>query len=166
MKLKIGRLSIFHTVLACFVVFVQSIHAFTAVVSRVTDGDTLVVQPTSGDIQKIRLYGIDCPERKQPFGDAATDIVKELAAGKVVDVEEIDQDRYKRVVGIVTLPDGTMLQDILLDSGLAWVYPQYCKRKAVCDRWKNVQHSASASGTGLWQSQNPVAPWDWRKGKH
>jgi len=134
-------------------------------VVKVTDGDTITVLRESGaskDQVKIRLYGIDCPEKKQPFGAKAKDKTSELAALKVVEVEEIDRDRYGRTVGLVTLPGGVLLNEELVKVGLAWVYPQYC-RKDFCRKWTALQREARLSSDGLWNAPDPTPPWEWRK---
>lgn len=87
-----------------------------------------------------------------------------MVHGQVVDVVEVDSDRYGRTVGIVTLPDGRMLNQELVRAGLAWVYTQYCKA-AVCAEWDELQGIAHKKGKGLWADASPVAPWEWRKGQ-
>lgn len=60
------------------------------------------------------------------------------------------------------LADGSILQEYLLDQGMVWVYPQYCK-KDFCDEWVVKKKKAQNQLHGLWQDNNPVAPWKWRK---
>src|ERR1700716_4371915 len=69
-------------------------------VTRVVDGDTLVVQLSSGPI-RVRLYGIDAPEHNQPGGREATDALSALVAGARVELEPVSQDRYGRMVAHV-----------------------------------------------------------------
>lgn len=139
---------------------------WNAQVIKVADGDTLTVQMLEGTFrekkQRIRLYGIDCPEKKQKDGDTATDLTTLLTIRKTVVIDGIDIDRYERIVGIVRLSDGTVLQEELLKNGLAWVYPQYCKIP-VCKKWTQLQTEAQKQQIGIWQNKNPVTPWEWRK---
>jgi len=135
-------------------------HAMQARVDRVIDGDTIKVSTVDGPLT-IRLYGVDSPERKQAFGQAAQNFTETLVAGKSVNVEPIDIDRYGRTVAIVML--GTQnLQEQLLLSGYAWVYPQYCK-KAFCQPWTVLQGISAGNRVGLWAGPAPVRPWEWRK---
>ena len=136
--------------------------AWPARVVDVTDGDTIVVEPArGGDRVKVRLYGIDAPEMKQPGGRFAKAFVQKATLYQVVDIEEKDTDRYKRTVAIVHLRD-TTLQDLLLRDGGAWVYTKYCK-SVECSAWKQLERDAARLKRGLWYYDNPVPPWEWRK---
>lgn len=140
--------------------------SWKAQVIKVADGDTLTVQMLEGTFrekkQRIRLYGIDCPEKKQKDGDTATSLTTIQTIKKKITIDGIDIDHYGRIVGIVYLPNGAVLQEELLKSGLAWVYPQYCKIP-VCKKWTQLQMEAKAHSLGIWQEKNPTTPWEWRK---
>ena len=130
-------------------------------VVQVQDGDTITVEPSEGgDRIRVRLYGIDCPEKNQPCGSLAKSYVARTILYKPVNIEIKSKDKYKRTVAIVTMPDGITLQELLLSSGLAWVYPQYCKD---CKFWVAVQNEAQKNRRGLWQDDDPTPPWQWRK---
>ena len=134
-------------------------------VVKVSDGDTVHVEPIEGGNRiKIRLYGIDCPERKQPHGSIATGYVTRVALFKCVEIIEHDIDRYGRSVSELILPDGTNLNRELVVRGHAWVYERYCKED-FCREWQELERKARNSKKGLWNSENPTAPWDWRRGK-
>ena len=137
-------------------------HAWPARVVAVTDGDTITVEPIEGGERvKIRLHGIDAPERKQPFGEAARRLVFNAVLYRNVSIEERSRDRYGRMVAIVWLDTGENLQFILLGSGLAWVWPRYCRN---CPEWEKVQKKAQESGLGIWSDRTPIPPWEWRQG--
>ena len=131
-------------------------------VVHVHDGDTIRVGEKSGAVIKIRLYGIDCPEADQPYGSEATQSAKDFADGQTVEFEAFYQDRYKRSVALVLLPDGMTLQERLLIAGLAWVDPRYCDRPE-CAVWEEKEQAACAAGVGLWAAPDPVPPWEWRR---
>jgi len=135
--------------------------AWQGTVARVVDGDTVNVVTDGGSGVRVRLYGIDCPERKQPGGKGATDYVKSVI-GRVVDVEEIDRDRYGRSVAIVTTAGGHTLNRMILEQGWAWVYLRYC-RLPVCGEWEELEAGAKTKRLGLWQGDNPTPPWKWRR---
>ena len=142
--------------------FAVSAQAKTATVVSVIDGDTIKVISATG-LTTVRLYGIDSPEKKQPFGLAAKNFTTVMVAGKMVDVSPIDTDRYGRTVAIVML--GTQcLQEQLILSGYAWVYPQYC-HKSFCKPWVTLQGISAGNRVGLWAGPAPVRPWVWRKNK-
>src|SRR5438132_401748 len=90
---------------------------FSGRVVGVTDGDTIKVMH-KGKEEKIRLYGIDCPEKGQPYGTKAKQFTSEMAFGKTVTVHVTDTDRYGRTVADVILPDGCILNLEFVSSGL------------------------------------------------
>ena len=94
---------------------------FSGQVVGITDGDTISVMH-DGEAEKIRLNGIDCPEKGQPFGRRAKQYASDLAFDQIVTVEEFGKDRYGRTIGDVTLPDGRLLNEELVKVGLAWWY--------------------------------------------
>lgn len=135
--------------------------AWPARVVAVTDGDTITVEPIDGGRRvKIRLWGIDAPERRQPFGEASGGLVNDLVLFRVVDVLERGNDRYRRTLAVIFLPDGTCLQEILLSSGMAWVYEGYCRN---CQSWYALQGKARLVEKGLWVDPDAIPPWVWRK---
>lgn len=143
--------------------------AWTGRVVHVSDGDTIHVEPVQGGQRvKVRLYGIDCPEKNQPFGSLATAYVFDVALYKRVEVEAKDTDRYGRTVAVIVMPDGSYLQDGLVRNGFAWVYARYCRDKGLKARWSALEKEAVEQRRGLWKEIGtkcpPVAPWQWRRG--
>lgn len=135
---------------------------FSATVVKVSDGDTFTVE-NGKKKTKVRVYGIDSPEIKQPQGiEAKAFAEKLLPLGEVVQLEEVDVDQYGRSVAIVTLQGGSTLEAELLNAGYAWVYGKYCKLP-VCDDWRHLMKVARADGRGLWVAPSPIPPADWRK---
>jgi micrococcal nuclease len=134
--------------------------AWSGKVVGVTDGDTITVLH-EGRGEKIRLYGIDCPEKRQDFGTKAKEATSALTFGKIVEVEPVDVDRYGRTVALVTV-GRILLNRELIRRGLAWVYIQYCKRP-VCDNWRHLEAEAWARKRGLWAEPYPVPPWEFRR---
>lgn len=137
--------------------------AFQATVVSVHDGDTLTLDTG----QRVRLWGIDCPEEKsrkwakQPGADEARDFVAAMTMMQIVEVEQKGRS-YDRIVAVVTLTDGRNVSGELVSAGLAWVEPRYCKTKKVCGPWRDAEEAARASGKGLWGMGQPVPPWEWR----
>ncbi len=95
--------------------------SFSGQVVGVSDGDTITIMH-NGQAEKIRLWGIDCPEKAQAFGQKAKQKTSELAFGKVVTVIKVDTDRYGRTVGEVILSDRRNLNHELVGSGMCWWY--------------------------------------------
>ena len=127
-------------------------------VIRVVDGDTLVVQLSSGPI-RVRLYGIDAPEHNQPGGREATAELTSLVSGERVQLEPINQDRYSRMVARV-LRGRLDVNAEMIHLGDAWVYRHYLRRE---DRgWCGLESEARRAHRGLWADRDAVPPWDFR----
>ena len=140
-----------------------SAHAWVAKVVSVSDGDTIKVYNAEFGQVKIRLYGIDTPEKGQPYGKAAGKHLASLIAGAMVEVESVTTDRYGRTVGIVW--DGEInVNQQMVTAGYAWVYRKYCDRP-FCTKWITLEDKARSSRIGLWQESNPMPPWEWRRRK-
>lgn len=97
--------------------------AWSGQVVHVADGDTITVT-RNGERIKVRLYGIDTPEKSQYYGQNAKQFTSSQVMGKTVEVEEIDVDRYGRIVGLVSVGD-LILNRHLIEYGYAWVYDRY-----------------------------------------
>lgn len=129
--------------------------AFPAKVIKISDGDTITV--LSGKEQtKVRLYGIDAPEKKQDYGQRSKQFLASLIAGQVVEVEPKGKDRYKRTLGIIYYKGQDINAQMVL-NGYAWAYVKYSRM------YVDQEKLARENKRGLWQSSNPTPPWVWRK---
>ena len=130
-------------------------------VIKVADGDTITILDSENKQIKIRLYGIDAPERAQDFGKVSREYLAELVAGKTVNVTVLDTDRYGRSVGRIEI-EGKEVAEEMLKFGLAWLYTTYCKMPE-CEHWKELETQAKTDKIGLWSNPTAQAPWLWRK---
>jgi endonuclease YncB( thermonuclease family) len=130
----------------------------------VTDGDTITVLDSTNTQYKVRLSGIDAPEKKQAFGQVSKRSLSDLVYAKTVQVEWHKTDRYNRIVGKVLL-NGTDTNLEQVKRGLAWHYSKYKKEQPFEDRlnYLHAQEAAMQQKLGLWVEPEPIAPWDWRK---
>jgi micrococcal nuclease len=135
---------------------------FEATVLRVSDGDTIVVRTENAEDIKIRLYGIDAPEKGQEGGAEATKALRALQ-GRLVTVREMDTDRYSRMVALVESGGKSVNLD-MVTRGMAWHYVKYCKVQPVCGEIEKAETAARMAKRGLWAGE-PVPPWEWRKRK-
>ena len=130
----------------------------------VSDGDTVTVLTKENRQFKIRLSGIDAPEKKQAFGAHAKETLVHQLSGQNVVVEWTKTDRYGRIVGKVEVAgiDANLEQ---VREGSAWVYTQYLRELALADRklYLEAERVAKTERRGLWRDQQPQAPWQWRK---
>jgi endonuclease YncB( thermonuclease family) len=132
-------------------------------VVRVSDGDTVVVLDRDFVQHKIRLAGIDAPEKGQPFGQRARQALAECSAGKNVRVEGTKRDRYERLVGTVWV-EGTDCNLRQLQLGMAWHYKKYVgeQSRSEAHAYAATERDARARLLGIWSSRSPEAPWDYR----
>ena len=130
----------------------------------VADGDTLTVLGGESGTTKVRLYGIDAPERKQRYGEKATEAAAALVLYRNVTLKVMDTDHYGRSVALVTLDNGLDVNEELVKNGHAWVEPRYCTLPR-CQVWRQYEAEARREGRGLWADNAPEPPWQWRK-KH
>ncbi len=128
-------------------------------VFRVADGDTFTLLDGENKQVKVRLHGIDCPENKQDFSQVAKKFTSDNVFEKVVKVEVKNIDRYGRIIGVVILPNGKILNEELLKAGLAWHYKYYDKT----EEFAKLERRAKRKKVGLWKYKNPIPPWDFRK---
>ena len=138
--------------------------AWSGEVVGITDGDTITVlnSKTLKDV-KIRLYGIDTPERGQAFSKKAKQFTSSMVFAKQVEVEPVDVDRYGRTVALVTVSK-RLVNEELVNAGFAWVYTRYCDRP-ICERWKALEYEAREAKRGLWNDPNAIPPWEFRRKK-
>lgn len=137
---------------------VEAAFPFTGKVVAVLDGDTIEVLH-NGKAERIRLNGIDCPEKKQAFGQKAKQFTSSLVFGKTVVVVPSEKDRYNRTVGDVFLLDGGNISYELVKAGLAWWYRNYSNDVLIA----MLELEAQLERRGLWVDPHPIPPWEWRK---
>lgn len=133
----------------------------TGKVIKVADGDTITILDTQKAQKKIRLYGIDAPEKAQDFGNKSREKLATLVAGKDIAVTVIDIDRYGRNVGRINV-DGKEVAEEMLKDGMVWLYTAYCKISE-CEHWKELETQAKTAKIGLWANPSAQEPWLWRK---
>lgn len=131
-------------------------------VTKVVDGDTIDVKLSSGPI-RVRLHGIDTPEKSQPWTKEATAALSELVGRKQVELEPFEQDRYDRLIARVFVGD-IDINGELVKRGHAWAYRQYMTKADA--RYCTFEESARNAKLGLWSLSEPAPPWMYRKFKN
>lgn len=134
--------------------------SYSGKVTAVKDGDTIEML-VRGKTVRIRLFGVDSPEKGQPFGEKARQYTAGLCFGKPVTAVQRSRDQYGRVVADVYLADRTFLNESLVKAGYAWHYKKFSKNEALALAEKKAREEKA----GLWRDGSPVAPWNWRKQK-
>ncbi|MCA9426456.1 MAG: thermonuclease family protein [Candidatus Omnitrophica bacterium] len=131
--------------------------ALSGTVLTVADGDTMTLR-VDGQKVKVRLQGIDCPERQQAYGQEAGDFIRDQVQGKQVEVRKLGVDQYDRVLGEVFL-NGENLNKELLREGLAWWYEKHARDRT---DYRDLQDEAKREGRGLWSDPDAIPPWEFR----
>lgn len=151
------------TLVLCLVLQAQA-ETLLGKVIHVQDGDSITVLDETHTQHKIRLSGIDAPERRQAFGNVSKESLAEQVAGQSVAVEWDKVDRYGRKVGKVLLAgmDSNLVQ---IKRGLAWHYKQYEREQSPADRqsYAEAEVEARAAKLGLWRDAAPLPPWHFRR---
>lgn len=132
----------------------------------VSDGDSVTVIDAKKTQFKIRLAGIDAPEKAQAFGQKAKESLSDLVFGKQVDVEWSKQDRYGRTVGKIML-GGIDINLEQIKRGMAWHYKEYQNEQSLEDRVAYAQSELQAQDKkmGLWRDPAPIQPEVFRQKK-
>jgi endonuclease YncB( thermonuclease family) len=142
-------------------------------VVSVADGDTITVLRDKEQV-KIRLAGIDAPEKAQAFGNVAKQRMSDMVFGREVRVDARKKDKYGRTVGRVWVASAECQESdcpktldagmALLTMGLAWHYKKYENEQPEEERgqYSFAEIEARAKKAGLWSDAEPVPPWEWR----
>ena len=150
--------------LCCLLIYLISaigVQAETLVgkVVGITDGDTITVLDADKTEHKIRLMGIDAPEKKQDFGNESKKALSNYIYQKEITVEYRKQDRNKRKVGKIILGKQDICLQMIKD-GMAWHYKDYEKEQPKIDRdlYSQAELKAREEKIGLWQDSKAIAP--------
>lgn len=128
-------------------------------VIKIADGDTFTLIFDNGFDVRVRLNGIDSPEKKQAFSKRAKQTLSDLIYDKEVKVYYESKDRYGRVLGDVFIDDLNINQE-MVRRGMAWHFKRYSDDETLVQ----LEIEARKNKTGLWADPNAVAPWEF-KGK-
>ncbi len=130
----------------------------TATITRITDGDTVQAVTPEGTKLKVRLYGIDAPETSkgkiqgEPFGNDSRNYLATLISQKIVRVEILDIDRYRRMVAILWLAERNVNQE-MISAGMAEAYVEYLKQPYRTP-FIQAEQEAKTQGKGIWSQGN------------
>ena len=128
-------------------------------VLKIADGDSFTLIKENRELE-IRLYGIDCPERTQPFHAKAKKFTGNMLQSGEIRIEVVDRDRYGRTVAWVYV-DSLSVNEALVRHGLAWHYKHYSRDRNLAQ----LEDDAKARNIGLWSDPTSTPPWQFRKRK-
>lgn len=132
-------------------------------VVAIADGDTLTLLDSNNTQHKIRIAGIDAPEKAQDFGQRSKTSLSALAFNQQATADCRKRDRYQREICVVIVGG----KDVGLEqirTGMAWWYRQYAAEQTAQERidYELAEFNAKIHRLGLWSSKNPTPPWEWR----
>lgn len=138
-----------------------SVLLFCLVVA-IADGDTLTArcgEPGAYEQVKVRIAGIDAPEKSQQFGQRSRQALADLCHQEEATIKPSARDRYGRTLADVQCKgrDAGVAQ---VSTGMAWVFDRYSEGY---EHLYLMQDAAKGAHQGLWTDLAPVAPWDWRE---
>jgi endonuclease YncB( thermonuclease family) len=155
-----GNPRLFFPILMLLLLAAAPAHGWSGRVCGIADGDTISVLQDGRSVP-VRLYGIDCPEKRQAFGQKAKTFTSQLAFGKVAKVHPVTRDRYGRTVAWVHV-GGRCLNEEILRAGYAWHFKRFSRDPHLAE----IEVQARAARAGLWGDPAPVAPWEFRKSRN
>ena len=130
-------------------------------VVKISDGDTFTLLVNGNEQVRVRIDGIDAPEKGQSYGNRAKEYLSSLIWGEDISVYVTKRDRYGRSIGKVSTP---RIEDVgleMIKAGYAWQYRDYNNDKS----YTSSENSARKQLKGLWQDRNPIRPQDFRERK-
>lgn len=139
---------------------------FLGRVVGVSDGDTVTVLDEARVSHKIRILGIDAPEKNQPYGKVSKQVFSDLLMGRQVEVRGKKRDRYGRELAKVMV-DGRDAGLEQVKAGMAWWYRHYSGDQPSEDRgrYEAAERAAQTGRRGLWIDPDPQPPWEFRRAK-
>ena len=127
-------------------------------VIKIVDGDTYDILLENQTTKRIRMEGIDAPERGMLFYKVSKDYLGQLCFGKSIKIVQTNTDRYGRTVAKSYIDDNE-LGLLMIQAGYAWHFKKYSIDRELTD----AEIVARDQRIGLWADVLPVAPWEWRK---
>lgn len=150
----------------CQLAAIANAETYSARVVAISDGDTVTVLDESMRQHRIRLAGIDAPEKRQPFGAQSKQHLSDMVFGKQVEADCIKVDRYHRQVCKITI-NGVDANLEQVKAGMAWWYRTYAPDQAKVDQtlYAAAENDARENRRGLWREPEAMAPWEWRRAR-
>jgi endonuclease YncB( thermonuclease family) len=129
----------------------------------IQDGDTITLLDMDLTRYRIRLAGIDAPEKSQAFGRVSQVHLSTLCYGKLVTANCPKVDQYGRRVCTVFV-NGVDVNLAQVVAGLAWHYKRFVHEQSAHERgaYAKAEDAARAGKVGLWKDRDPIPPWEWR----
>lgn len=156
----------YFSALVCILALCLPAFAIEGRVVGIADGDTVTVLDNASVQHKIRLAGIDAPEKTQAFGNRSKQSLSGLAYNRYVLVQTTKRDKYGRIVGTLFV-DGQDVNLTQIQRGMAWHYKAYEREQPQSEAvlYAAAEVLAKTQGEGLWADAEPEPPWEYRRRK-
>ena len=166
MKVLINLRHLYFFFVLSFTNLVSIAATIIGTVVGISDGDTIKVLDSNKKLHKIRLMGIDAPEKKQNFGAASKQALSNYIYQKEVTVVYKKKDRYQHILGKVILDKQDVCLQMISD-GMAWHYKDYEKEQSKTDRdlYSQAELKAREEKRGLWRVNDAINPKEYRATK-
>ena len=131
----------------------------SGIVIGIVDGDTYDILVDGNKTMRVRMEGIDAPERGMPYYRKSKKFLSELCFGKIVRLEIHEKDEHGRTIAFSFLEDGRELSHEMIKAGYAWHFTKYNSDKDLTA----LEKIAREAKIGLWADHSPMPPWVNRK---
>ena len=138
----------------------RNTHSNTGKIVKIIDGDTYDIL-LNGKLTRIRMYGVDAPEKGMDFYKVSKNYLGKLCQEKEIRVECVSKDKYGRLIARSFLPNGNELGKEMIKAGLAWHFKKYSGDVDLA----SSEETARSQRMGLWSMDYPIPPWEYRKEK-
>lgn len=129
------------------------------VVEKIVDGDSIKVRENGGtEVHEIQIEGTDAPESKQDYGPESTEALRKMVLDRKVRITWTKKDNFGRRLAQVYVGEEHINRNMIRD-GHAWHFKRYNQSKELAQ----LEEEARKAKRGLWGTENPQAPWDYRK---
>ncbi len=148
-------------VLALFLFLQKDIPTLEGRAVRISDGDSFTLLTAGNKNFRIRIQGIDAPEKGQDYYQASKSALGQWLQNKTISCQVLGKDRYGRTIAVVSVDGGRDIGLEMVKSGLAWHFTRYSSDSTLAA----AETKARAQALGLWKMKNPTPPWIYRKTK-
>lgn len=128
-------------------------------VIAIIDGDTYDVLLQGNKTVRVRMEGIDAPEKGMPFYQKSKKYLSDLCFGKQIKIKITGVDNHERFLAYSYLKDGKELSQEMIKAGFAWHFKKYNSNIKLSE----LELEAKTLRKGLWVDENSMSPWENRK---
>jgi endonuclease YncB( thermonuclease family) len=149
-----------HLLISCESAQTTPAEEISLTVYKIIDGDSFEGR-SNGQNYRIRLFGIDAPEKGQDFYQKSKDRLGQLCKEGPITIKIRNKDYFGRWVAEAYTSNGEFINQTMVKEGFAWHFTKYSKDPTL----KKLERDARDAQIGIWSIRDPIAPWEYRKNK-